>query len=84
MQPQTAQQIVDRVYDVLKSKRVDVLAPLTNFKINRNEAEIVISDEKTPGLKGNEDYADAFRRLQKVGYARVQIDGEVYRLGRNP
>ena len=84
VQPQTAQQIVDRVYEQLESKRVDVLAPLTNFKINRNEAQVVISAEKTPGLKGNEDFADAFRRLQKVGYARVQIDGKVFRLDETP
>ncbi len=84
VQPQTAQQIVDHVYDLLESKRVDVLAPLTNFKLKRNEAEIAISDEKTPGLKGNEDYADAFSRLQKIGYARVQIDGEVFRLDEAP
>lgn len=84
VQPQTAQQIVDRVYDLLETERIDVLAPLTNFKINTNEAEVVISAEKTPGLKGNEDYADAFRRLQKVGYARVQIDGKVFRLDETP
>ena len=84
VRPQTAQQIVDRVFDLLNGKRVDILSPMTNFKIKKNEAEIVISDEKAPRLKGNEDYADAFRRLQKVGYARVQIDGKVYRLDETP
>ncbi len=84
VRPQTAQQIVERIFNLLKDNRVDVLAPLTNFSINKDEAEAVIAAERTPGLKGNEDYADAFRRLQKVGYARVQIDGEIYRLDETP
>lgn len=84
VRPQTAQQIVLRVIELLKDQRVDVLAPLTNFKIDENESEIVIAAERTPGLKGNEDYEDAFRRLQRVGYARVQIDGEIYRLDETP
>ena len=84
VRPQTAQEIVERVIDILKDQRIDVLAPLTNFKIDENESEVVIAAERTPGLKGNEDYADAFRRLQKVGYARVQIDGETYRLDETP
>ena len=82
--PQTAQQIVERVFDELKGKRVDVLSPLTNFKSYENDTEVVIGADRTPGLKGNEDFADAFRRLQRTGYARVQIDGEIYRLDETP
>ena len=36
------------------------------------------------GLKGNEDYADVFSRLQRAGFARVQIDGEIHRLDEVP
>ncbi len=82
--PQTAQQIVERVFKDLKGKRVDVLSPLTNFKSYENDSEVVIGAERTPGLKGNEDYSDAFRRLQRTGFARVQIDGEIYRLDETP
>ncbi|MDE0634994.1 MAG: excinuclease ABC subunit UvrA [Candidatus Poribacteria bacterium] len=93
--PQTAQEIVEHVFQLLPEKRVDILAPLTNFRIRNiqkiadnlsrmTETEVVIDAERTPGLKGNEDYADAFRRLQKTGFARVQIDGEIYRLDETP
>lgn len=82
--PQTAQQIVDRAFKDLEGKRVDILSPLTNFKSYENESEVVIGAERTPGLKGNEDYADAFQRLQRTGFARVQIDGEIYRLDEAP
>ena len=84
VRPQTAQQIVDRAFKDLKGKRVDVLSPLTNFKSSENDAEVVIGAERTPGLKGNEDYVDAFQRLQRTGFARVQIDGELYRLDEAP
>ncbi len=93
--PQSAQEIVENVFQLLPEKRVDILAPLTNFRIRNirkvsdnlsrmTETEVVIGAERTPGLKGNEDYADAFRRLQKTGFARVQIDGEIYRLDEAP
>ncbi len=84
VRPQTAQQIVDRAFKDLKGKRVDVLSPLTNFKSSENDSEVVIGAERTPGLKGNEDYVDAFQRLQRIGFARVQIDGELYRLDEAP
>ncbi len=84
VRPQTAQQIVDRVFELLRSKRVDVFSPLTNFQAYEDDSEVVIGEERTPGLKGNEDYIDAFRRLQRAGYARVQIDGEIYRLDETP
>ncbi len=35
-------------------------------------------------LRPNEDYPDAFHRLQRDGYARVEIDGEVYPIDRAP
>ncbi len=84
VRPQTAQQIVERSFKNLKGKRVDVLSPLTNFKSIENDTEVFIGAERTPGLKGNEDYADAFQRLQRTGFARVQIDGEIYRLDEAP
>lgn len=84
VRPQTAQQIVERAFKALKGKRVDVLSPLTNFKSFEDDSEVVIGAERTPGLKGNEDYADAFQRLQRAGFARVQIDGELYRLDEAP
>ena len=84
VRPQTAQQIVERSFKNLKGKRVDVLSPLTNFKSIENDTEVFIGTERTPGLKGNEDYADAFQRLQRTGFARVQIDGEIYRLDEVP
>lgn len=82
--PQTAQQIVGQVYDQLNKKRVDILSPLTNFRSPDSDAEVVIGTDRTPGLKGNEDYVDAFKRLQKTGFARIQIDGEIYRLDEAP
>ena len=95
VRPQTAQEIVEHVFQLVPEKRVDVLSPLTNFRIRNiqkisdnlsrmTESEVVIGAERTPGLKGNEDYADAFRRLQRTGFARVQIDGEIYRLDEAP
>ena len=82
--PQTAQQIVERVLEKQQKKRVDILSPLTNFRSPESDAEVVIGTESTPGLKGAEDFADAFRRLQKMGYARVQIDGKIHRLDEAP
>ena len=35
-------------------------------------------------LRPNEDYPDAFQRLQRDGYARVEIDGKVYPIDRAP
>ena len=95
VRPQTAQEIVEHVFQLIPGKRVDILAPLTNFRIRNirkvgdnlsrmTESEVIIGAESTPGLKGNEDYEDAFRRLQKLGYARVQIDGEIHRLDEAP
>lgn len=82
--PQSAQEIVEHVFQLLQEKRVDILSPLTNFRTHENDSEVVIGADRTPGLKGNEDYADAFRRLQRTGFARVQIDGEIYRLDEAP
>lgn len=95
VRPQTAQEIVEHVFQLVREKRVDILSPLTNFRIQNiqkisdnfsrmTESEVIIGTERTPGLKGNEDYADAFRRLQRTGFARVQIDGEIYRLDEAP
>jgi len=93
--PQTAQEIVERVLQRMPDfstasfgsqvtpKRVDILAPLTNVRIQEHGVE-VRDAERPSGLKGNEDYADAFRRLQKVGFARVQIDGVIHRLDEAP
>ena len=35
-------------------------------------------------LKGTENYPDAFRRLQREGYARVEVNGEVYTIDKAP
>ena len=35
-------------------------------------------------MKGHEDYADVFRRLQRAGFVRIQIDGEIHRLDEVP
>ena len=35
-------------------------------------------------LRSTEDYPDAFRRLQREGYARVEVDGEIYPIERAP
>jgi excinuclease ABC subunit A len=35
-------------------------------------------------LRPNEDYSDAFQRLQRDGYARVEIDGKVHPIDRAP
>ncbi|MYF99267.1 ATP-binding cassette domain-containing protein [Candidatus Poribacteria bacterium] len=84
VRPQTAQQIVERVFELYRGKRIDVYSPLTNFRAFDDDSEVVIGEVRTPGLKGNEDYSDAFRRLQRTGYARVYIDGDIYRLDEAP
>ena len=95
VRPQSAQEIVEQVFQRMPDfstasfgsqatpKRVDVLSPLTNFRLQEHGIE-VRDAERTPGLKGNEDYADAFRRLQRAGFARVQIDGVIHRLDEAP
>lgn len=35
-------------------------------------------------LRSNEDYPDAFRRAQRDGYVRVEIDGEIYNIDQAP
>ena len=92
VQPQTAEEITEQVFEILHEQRVDVLAPLTNFLllpegtegVSRGKIVDVNASESAYGLKGNEDYADVFRRLQRAGFVRVQIDGEIHRLDETP
>ena len=92
VQTQTAEEITEQVFEDLQQKRVDVLAPLTNFMIiSETETGIargkiidINTSESAYGLKGNEDYADVFSRLQRAGFARVQIDNEIHRLDEVP
>ncbi|MYC78803.1 excinuclease ABC subunit UvrA [Candidatus Poribacteria bacterium] len=92
VQPQTAEEITEQVFDILREQRVDVLAPLTNFLllpegqegVSRGKIVDVDAGESAFGLKGNEEYADVFRRLQRAGFVRVQIDGEIHRLDETP
>ena len=92
VQPQTAEEITEQVFETLREQRVDVLAPLTNFMlisegkegVSRGKIIDVNASESAYGLKGNEEYADVFRRLQRAGFVRVQIDGEIYRLDEAP
>ena len=92
VQPQTAEEITEQVYGLLHEQRVDVLAPLTNFLlipegqegVSRGKIVDVNAGESAFGLKGNEEYADVFRRLQRAGFVRVQIDGEIHRLDEVP
>ena len=92
VQPQTAEEITEQVFEILREQRVDVLAPLTNFLllpegkegVSRGKIVDVNASESAYGLKGNEDYADVFRRLQRAGFVRVQIDGEIHRLDETP
>ncbi len=92
VQPQTAEEITEQVFGILREQRVDVLAPLTNFLllpegqegVARGKIVDVNASESAFGLKGNEDYADVFRRLQRAGFVRVQIDGEIHRLDEVP
>ena len=92
VQPQTAEEITEQVFGILHEQWVDVLAPLTNFLllpegqegVSRGKIVDVNASESAFGLKGNEDYADVFRRLQRAGFVRVQIDGEIHRLDEVP
>ena len=92
VQPQTAEEITEQVFEILREQRVDVLAPLTNFLllpeggegVSRGKIVDVNAGESAFGLKGNEEYADVFRRLQRAGFVRVQIDGEIHRLDETP
>ena len=92
VQPQTAEEITEQVFGILHEQWVDVLAPLTNFLllpegqegVARGKIVDVNASESAFGLKGNEDYADVFRRLQRAGFVRVQIDGEIHRLDEVP
>ena len=92
VQPQTAEEITEQVFEILREQRVDVLAPLTNFMliqegkegVSRGKIVDVSASESAYGLKGNEDYVDVFRRLQRAGFVRVQIDGEIHRLDEAP
>ena len=92
VQPQSAEQIAQQVFEILPQERVDVLAPLTNFllisdaeeSVSRGKIIDINASESAYGLKGNEDYADVFNRLQRAGFARVQIDGEIHRLDEVP
>ena len=89
VQSQAAEEITEQVFERLLKERVDVLAPLTNFMllpegVSRGKIVDVNASESAYGLKGNEDYADVFRRLQRAGFVRVQIDGEIHRLDETP
>ena len=92
VQPQTAEQITQQAFELAPQKRVDVLAPLTNFLlvpvsetgVSRGKVIDINSSESAYGLKPNEDYSDVFPRLQRAGFVRVQIDGEIYRLDEVP
>ena len=92
VQPQSAEQITQQVFEILPEERVDVLAPLTNFMlfpetdegITKGKIIDINANESAYGLKGNEEYADVFSRLQRAGFARVQIDGEIHRLDEVP
>ncbi len=92
VQPQTAEEITEQVFGILREQWVDVLAPLTNFLllpegqegVSRGKIVDVNASESAFGLRGNEDYADVFRRLQRAGFVRVQIDGEIHRLDEVP
>ena len=92
VQPQSAAEITEKVFEQLDGQRVDVLAPLTNFFLLPESSEDTIrgkvidinASESAYGLKGNEEYADVFSRLQRAGFARVQIDDEIHRLDEVP
>ncbi len=75
VQPQTATQIATVVFESLHQQRVDVLSPMTHF-VGGTHIETL--------LKGSEDFVDAFRRLQKAGFVRVQINGKMHRLDEAP
>ena len=80
--PQTAEEIAETVFAALPGKYVHVLAPLTNYRMSGRNVGMDI--DATPGLKGNEDFPQAFLRLQREGFARVQINGKMHRLDEAP
>jgi len=92
VRPQTAEEITDRIFELVPEQRVDVLAPLTNFMLVpssetgalRGKIIDINANESAYGIKGHEEYADVFRRLQRAGFVRVQIDGEIHRLDEAP
>ena len=92
VQSQSAEQIAQHVFALAPEKRVDVLAPLTNFLlisasetgVSRGKVIDINASESAYGLKPNEEYSDVFQRLQRAGFARVQIDGELHRLDEIP
>ena len=89
---QSAEEITEKTFELFGGKRVDVLAPLTNFMLLPDAEEGAVrgkiidinASESAYGLKGNEDYADVFSRLQRAGFARIQIDNEIHRLDEVP
>ncbi len=89
---QTAEEITSRIFQIAHKQRVDVLAPLTNFILiptseTRETAGKIIDinvNEAAYGIDGHEDYTNVFRRLQKAGFVRIQIDGEIHRLDEVP
>ena len=91
VQPQSAEKITEKVFELLGGQRIDVLAPLTNFLLlPEDESAIrgkmidINANESTYGLEGNEDYADVFNRLQRAGFARIQVDDKIHRLDEVP
>ena len=92
VRPQAAEEITDKVFELAAEQRVDVLAPLTNFllisgsetDVSRGKIIDINASESAYGMKGHEDYADVFRRLQRAGFVRIQIDGEIHRLDETP
>ena len=92
VRPQSAEEIAEKAFELFRDKRVDVLAPLTNFMLLPDAQEGAVrgkmidinASESAYGLKGNEDYADLFSRLQRAGFARIQIDNEIHRLDEAP
>ena len=92
VQPQSAEEITETVFERLGGQSVDVLSPLTNFFLLPEAGEATIrgklidinASESAYGLKGNEEYADVFARLQRAGFARVQVDGDIHRLDEVP
>ena len=82
VQPQTAEEIAETVFAARRGTYVDVLAPLTNYRMAGKNIGMDI--DATPGLKGNEDFSQAFIRLRKEGFARVQINGKMHRLEEAP
>ena len=92
VQSQTAEQITQHTFALAPERRVNVLAPLTNFLLIpasetgtlRGKVIDINASESAYGLKPQEEYSDVFRRLQRAGFVRVQIDGEIHRLDEVP